>query len=106
MAVGRPWVDTPLMPLATLCRVGRCLFQQFVNERLVRLSAFGGHFSQLTQEPWRETDSDQLFRHAAGGPSYPSRTSKFFVRRLWDVREINLRVWYRLGVPAGSPAAR
>jgi hypothetical protein len=44
----------------------------------------------LTQEPWRQTDGDQLFRRSAGRSSHPTRTSQFFVRRLRDVREINL----------------
>jgi hypothetical protein len=60
-----------------------------MNQRLIGFPLLGGHLSELAQEPWRETNGDQLLRHAAGRSADQTHALQLCVCSFRDVGKIN-----------------
>lgn len=81
--------------------MSRCFFQQFVNERLIGLSALGGHFSQLTQELGRKPDSNCFAIPLDGLPTRRTRHNSSGVDSGISGKSI-----YESGIGLAFPSAR
>ena len=86
------------------------LFQQFVNERLVRLALLGGEATELRQQSRSNADGDELLGVPCLRPSDAPGTLEFFVGGFGDVGEINFAIraaiWNMLSALCGLPVAR
>lgn len=96
------------------CTKGRALrhfvvrrsFEQFVNQRLVRFVLARGQTPKPRKKPRMNSYGDQPLGVACFRSADAARALQFRIRRLGNIREINLAVGNMLCVLCGSTAAR
>lgn len=83
-----------------------CLFEQFVNQRLVLFVLARGQTPKPRKKPRMNSYGDQPLGVACFRSADAARALQFRIRGLGNIREINLAVGNMLCVLCGSTAAR
>ena len=80
--------------------------EEFVNQRLVRLSLLCRDLAKLRKQPRVEANGNELFGLAGFRAANATSALQFCIGRFGDVRKIDLLIGNMLGALCGLPGVR